>query len=71
MGIAGPIIATVAAWPLAAASRIGVACLIGFSARAARNDSSVVLELSRTSSLKIAAYVVSANWAAWALAQLG
>ena len=68
MPIAIPIIATLLAWPISIAARLGLASLLGFYCGVARSESGIIFALARTSSAKMATFFASAIWAAWVLA---
>ena len=70
MGIAIPIIATAAAWPVVATARVGLASLIGLYCGATRADNRLISARARPSSAEIALFLVGAVWAAWGLAHL-
>ena len=70
MGIAIPVIATAAAWPVSAFARVGLAFLIGFYCGAGRADNKLIIALTRTSSTTMALFAVCAIWVAWALTLL-
>jgi hypothetical protein len=70
MGIAFPIISTAAAWPVLAAARIGLALLIGLYCGVTKSDAAAMIKLADTSSVRIALFLTSAVWTAWAIMNL-
>ena len=67
MAIAVPIVATAAALPACALGRLALAYLIAFYCGVTRTESSIVFSVVDASNVKVAAFLVSAIWAAWAL----
>ena len=70
MGLALPILATAAAWPISGGARVVAACLIGVYCGATKGDGAAMVRLAGVPNTKIALFISSAFWLAWALATI-